>query len=295
MANITFSSPKMRKPFTVYAVAGHRGTLLAVAKAHKIPIPFDCQDGDCGSCLVEVKHLSTGKPRMGLAMTEEEKERLRQLGKITPQEIEAAETSDMPPKHRLACQMFIRDEDILVAFGGDEVLPEPAPALSIAAGVFKGGQVITSIEQFLAYSVSIELEAAEHFDDLADKMDACANGPVADLFRKLGDYARLHLNEAKARAGDVDLTPMMPGDHVWPDLETPERTELWAGDPELSKSDALRAAMAGERAGYEFYLHVAETNKDPAIRAMAKEFVKEEAEHVAILERWIAGEEAAFA
>jgi rubrerythrin/ferredoxin len=295
MANITFSSPKMRKPITVYAVAGDRGTLLAVAKSHKIPIPFDCGDGDCGSCCVEVTHVTTGKPRMGLAMTEEEKERLRQLGKVTAEEIEAAETSDMPPRFRLACQMFIRDEDILVSFDGDEVLPETAPAVTIAAPIFKGGQEIKSIEQFLAYSVSIEQEAADHFEELSAAMDACGNTAVADLFRKLGEYALLHLGEAKARAGDADLEPLMPGSHVWPDLETPERTALWAGDPDLSKRDALKAALEGEQGGYEFYLHVAETNRSPEIRKMAKEFVKEESEHVAILERWIAGEEAAFA
>jgi hypothetical protein len=36
---------------------------------------------------------------------------------------------------------------------------------------------------------------------------------------------------------------------------------------------------------------VAHVSKDPAIVAEAKEFVKEEAEHVAQLEKWIAREE----
>ena len=82
MANVTFSSPVMAKDVTVYAVAGHRGTILAVAKASKIPIPFDCQDGECGSCLVEVKIL-TPERKHGIALTEKEKELLKQLGKIT--------------------------------------------------------------------------------------------------------------------------------------------------------------------------------------------------------------------
>lgn len=55
--------------------------------------------------------------------------------------------------------------------------------------------------------------------------------------------------------------------------------------------DALKAAMQGERRGYEFYYAVAGTTKDPEIAAMAKEFVKEEAEHVEILGRWIQREE----
>ena len=90
MANVTFSSPVMPRDLTVYAVAGDRGTLLALAKAHRIPIPFDCQDGECGSCLVEIKHLAPSV-RNGIALTEKEKELLRQLGKITKEEIVDAE------------------------------------------------------------------------------------------------------------------------------------------------------------------------------------------------------------
>jgi ferredoxin len=72
LANVTFRSPTMGKDITLYAVAGDRGTLLALAKAHKIPIPFDCGDGACGSCLVEVQHLTTNKP-YGISLTEKDK------------------------------------------------------------------------------------------------------------------------------------------------------------------------------------------------------------------------------
>ena len=119
MANVTFSSPVLARDITVYAIAGDRGTILAVAKAHKIPIPFDCQDGECGSCLVEVKHLSSDV-KYAIALTEKEKEVLRQLGKITKAEIENAEVNDMPPRYRLACQCFVRNEDIIVTFEGDQ-------------------------------------------------------------------------------------------------------------------------------------------------------------------------------
>ena len=126
MSNVTFSSPSMARDVTVYAVAGDRGTILSVAKAHKIPIPFDCQDGECGSCLVEVKHLDTTK-KYAIALTEKEKEGLRTLGKITKEEIYDAEVNDMPPRYRLACQCFVRNEDILVSFVGDETVPAQPP------------------------------------------------------------------------------------------------------------------------------------------------------------------------
>ena len=290
MANITFSSPVMAKDVTVYAIAGHRGTILAVAKANKIPIPFDCQDGECGSCLVEVKNL-TPERKHGIALTEKEKELLRQLRKITREEIVDAEVNDMPPRYRLACQYFVRDEDILVTFQGDETLPKQREAHSIAAKVYKGGIEIKRVEEFFGYAVKVEQDAAIHYDQLGAAMEKVGNAEVAELFRELADYSRLHLEEAKRRAGAIDYNLHVPANYVWPDHATPERTDLWTGDPALSRLGALKAALLGERRGLEFYHSVAGFSKDPEIVKQAKEFVKEEAEHVEILERWIAREE----
>lgn len=117
MANITFKSPIMQRDKTVYAVAGNTKTILALADEHKVPIPFECGDGNCGSCMIEVTYLND-KPRMGMALTEKEKARLKELQKLTPEEIEDAETNDMPPRWRLACQFIARDEDVLVRFPG---------------------------------------------------------------------------------------------------------------------------------------------------------------------------------
>ncbi|WP_294541084.1 2Fe-2S iron-sulfur cluster-binding protein [uncultured Rhodoblastus sp.] len=290
MANITFTSPSLSRDVTVYAVAGDRGTILAVAKANKIPIPFDCQDGECGSCLVEVKTLSDKRP-YGIALTEKEKEALRQLGKITKEEIVQAEVNDIPPRYRLACQCFVRNEDIQVSFVGDETVPAQPPHLSSAAKVFKGGLELKSVDDFLAHAIKVEEDAAIHFDGLAAGMEACGNGEVGKLFRQLAGYSRLHLKEAKTRAKDLDLTAQIPPDYVWPEHATPERTSLYASDADISRLDALRAALVGEKRGYEFYYSVAGTSKNDEIVEMAKEFVKEEAEHVKILEAWIAREE----
>ena len=115
MANVTFTSENLPKDITVYAVAGNTQTLLAVAQAHKVPLEFECQNGECGSCVVQVTVLSDKTP-YGVALTEKEKIALRYAGKITKEEIEAAETNDIPPKYRLACQFIVRNEDILVTF-----------------------------------------------------------------------------------------------------------------------------------------------------------------------------------
>ncbi|MDD4880704.1 MAG: 2Fe-2S iron-sulfur cluster-binding protein [Gallionellaceae bacterium] len=116
MPNITFSSP-LHKDKTVYAVAGsHTKSLLTLAKENHIPIDFSCQDGECGTCLIKVTNLSRKGP-MGGPLTDREIIVLKDLGKITQDQIEAMKVDDtVHTSWRLACQMVLRDEDILVEY-----------------------------------------------------------------------------------------------------------------------------------------------------------------------------------
>ncbi|MBI5750959.1 MAG: 2Fe-2S iron-sulfur cluster binding domain-containing protein [Hydrogenophilales bacterium] len=119
MATITFSSPLMEKDITVYAIVGDtQQSILKLAKKYKIPLPFECEDGECGSCVVHVTSLEN-KPRMSQALTEKERHTLVAEGLITKQELKDAEINDMPPAYRLACQFIPRDEEILVRFSGE--------------------------------------------------------------------------------------------------------------------------------------------------------------------------------
>ncbi|MGI9211416.1 MAG: 2Fe-2S iron-sulfur cluster-binding protein [Methylococcaceae bacterium] len=115
MANVTFTSPAMRKDVTVYATAGDCQTLLSVAKKNQIPIHFECENGECGSCAVQVDILANAQP-MGMHLTEKEKTILRLAGKISQEQIQQAELTDLPPPWRLACQFIVRNEDIMVKF-----------------------------------------------------------------------------------------------------------------------------------------------------------------------------------
>ena len=115
MPIVTFSSPTLHRDLRAYATAGDTHTLLVVAEKNGVKIPHDCRNGECGSCLIRVEYVE-GKPKMGVALTEKEKTVLRLAGTITAQQIVDAETRDLPPPWRLACQMVVRDEDILVNF-----------------------------------------------------------------------------------------------------------------------------------------------------------------------------------
>ncbi len=144
-----------------------------------------------------------------------------------------------------------------------------------------------TIEEFLAYAVKLEEEAALRFGQLADAMLACGNTDVSKLFRRLSDYSRLHLADARARSGFRDIPVLQPADYVWPDIESPEAAAIWAADPFIGKEQALEVALEAETASLNYYQRIHDTTDDPEIRVMAREFADEEAEHVAELTKWI--------
>lgn len=115
MANITFSSPALKKDITVYAVVGDRKTLLSVAQELKIPIHYECEDGECGSCAVQVTSLGAHAPK-AVHLTEKEKTVLVLNGKLSKADLEQINITDVAPKWRMACQYMLLDEDILVEF-----------------------------------------------------------------------------------------------------------------------------------------------------------------------------------
>ncbi len=116
MALVTFTNSEYRDK-TVYAVAGsHTQSLLKLALENKIPIDFSCEDGECGTCAVKVTSIDKKLERMGGTMTEKEKALLKQIGKVSQEDLEQMIVDDLPPTWRLACQMIVRDEDIRVEY-----------------------------------------------------------------------------------------------------------------------------------------------------------------------------------
>lgn len=145
-----------------------------------------------------------------------------------------------------------------------------------------------TVEEFLAHAIQLEQEAALRFAQLADAMHTQGNKEVGRLFRQLADYSLLHLSDARERAGYRQLPEMTEAEFSWPDIESPEAAAIWAADPLLGREQALQVALEAEQAGLDYYAEVMNTTTDPEIRAFAKEFSEEEAQHVAELQRWIA-------
>jgi rubrerythrin len=149
-----------------------------------------------------------------------------------------------------------------------------------------------SVEEFLAYAVKLEEEAATRFGELADAMQTCGNGDVGKLFRRLAEYSRLHLADATARSAFRDVPDLKIMDFEWPNLESPERAAIWAADPFIGRDQALEIARNAEQASLDYYKAIHETTEDSEIKALAKKFVAEETGHIAELDKWIAAHKA---
>lgn len=146
----------------------------------------------------------------------------------------------------------------------------------------------TKVATFLAHAVAMENEAAERYDELADSMDVHNNPEVAELFRQMAKFSRLHGASVAERATGHDLPKLKSWQYRW---NTPEPPEV--GTPSgthylMTSFHALEFALENEKRGQEFYASEARGSDDAEVRALATEMAAEEAEHVTELEEWLA-------
>ncbi len=152
---------------------------------------------------------------------------------------------------------------------------------------------MTDLPTFLAHAIALENEAAERYDDLAGSMDVHHNPEVAELFRQMAHFSRLHAGQVTERAAGIDLPKLRPWDYQWKGMEEgPETADFGNTHYLMTPWHCLQLALINERRGQKYYQGIADASADPAIRAMAQEMADEEAEHVAMLEKWLSRVEA---
>ena len=148
---------------------------------------------------------------------------------------------------------------------------------------------MSEIAHFLAHALALESQAGERYGELAQNMEHSGAAELAALFGRMCDFSRMHAAEIHRIA---DTHGPLPHLQSWQfDWNTPEPPEV--GDPalvspQMGVDTALAFAIANERRGWEYYNHMAITAADPETRHLARTFAGEEAEHVLILERWLA-------
>lgn len=145
---------------------------------------------------------------------------------------------------------------------------------------------MTGLPIFLAYSVVLEEEAADRHDELADVMEVHNNPDVANTFRKLAHYSRLHAQEIREHSSEHELPVIAPWDFEWDGYEAPETTDVDQVNYLMNRAQALKIAMANERRAHDFYADISRNAPDSDVRQLAAEFAEEEKEHLELLIEW---------
>lgn len=147
---------------------------------------------------------------------------------------------------------------------------------------------MNNIEKFLAHAIALERDAARRFEELAASMGTDGNAELKAFFERMAGYSRKHLAQAVERGGFRTVPELSEAEFEWPDGTSPE-TAAWAGvDAFMDARAALELALESEQRGHAWYAAVAATTQNPEVRALAAEFVEEEAEHVELLHKLIA-------
>lgn len=119
MPVLVYETPRRRWVVGLDPGMARGRTLLAIARACRVPVLFNCESGDCGACLVKV----VGAPGDVLgALTDKERFLLGAMGKRAAGGTEggatpaAGETAARVERHRLACQATAGEGDLVVRF-----------------------------------------------------------------------------------------------------------------------------------------------------------------------------------
>src|SRR6266540_1108433 len=144
---------------------------------------------------------------------------------------------------------------------------------------------VASLADLFAVAYRIEADAVERYELLAEQMETHNNPELVAVFRDLSRAESIHRDEIRRLAGDIDVIAHARGVAKWNRGESPEQADLGATHYMMTPWHALQLALSGEQRALAFFTSIVETTKDAKVKAMAGEFVEEEAEHVNLLHR----------
>lgn len=145
------------------------------------------------------------------------------------------------------------------------------------------------MEEFLAHAYALEQESVDRYEELADVMEVHNNHEIAELFRKFAGFGRKHAGEVLRMSAGLELPQLQPWEFKWLDAEGPETGDMLDAHYLMTPMHALQLALGNEQQACEYYGVVARQSPSPEVRELASEFAAEEAEHVTLLQQWIAG------
>lgn len=137
----------------------------------------------------------------------------------------------------------------------------------------------------MSIALCAEHEAIRRYARLAEAMHRHGNQEAASMFERMVEEEQEHerLIEEWAKLEGVELRADI-GPVVWEDPQLPIDYDSGAVDPEHSTPyRALAFAVHNEERAFRFYIYVAATADDEAVREYAETLAREELGHAALL------------
>ena len=150
-----------------------------------------------------------------------------------------------------------------------------------------GMRTVQSAPELYAHAIAIEREAAERYEELAERMAERGNDAVAEVFSTLARFEAEHLDTLERRTAGLALPEVAPGEYRWLDKGAPETAAHEWLFRLITPRQALLIALEAEKRAQVFFERVYLTSNDPALRGLAQEMALEESEHVAMVERLV--------
>ncbi len=147
---------------------------------------------------------------------------------------------------------------------------------------------VGTLADLLSRAHAMEVEAAERYDEFAAQMELHSNREVAALFRKLAGIERKHADSLASdlRARGLPVAAVAPlGAKGKEGLETDSGESLHYL---MTPYHALDLALQNERRAVAFFTALVQGAGPAELRELAKEFAREETEHVELLIQWLA-------
>lgn len=144
---------------------------------------------------------------------------------------------------------------------------------------------IQTASELYAHAIAIEREAAERYTEFAERMADAGRDEVAAVFDMLARAEGEHLDALERRTEGVALPALSAAPYRWLDAGAPETAARELVFRLMTPRHALAIALDAELRSQAFFEHVFMTATDPALRALAKEMVAEESEHVTLIQR----------
>jgi rubrerythrin len=143
-------------------------------------------------------------------------------------------------------------------------------------------------DELMQQALAMEREAVARYNELADIMEVHNNHEVAELFRKMAVIEGHHVSGILSEMGWAEdmVAPRQPG--VWASADAPESVPLDEMHYLMHPWHALQLALGAEQRAEAFFESMAQAATNDAVREAALEMRDEEAEHVALIQEWLA-------